>query len=637
MRKLTELSVTGCLTLAAFVACSDASVAPTAPGSPVAPPSFTIPAIPLGTQIQTTINTILPASEASSLLHRWNNVVDELNEAQLVINKPAKYKSEIDSARARLVVAVSYLQSKTYKIIPPPGETKDHAAARLALMMSIYVYGGPGSDPPTFPPGSDAVLAIIQPSATVTTTIRTPLQHAAVQFPPGSVGETRILVIGQSLTPFPANCSGPLDTQLCQYPQFYDFRIFPDTRLLTPAIAAVCHINAGTARFPLANHDRFEIAHDAPVNPADRVAGGTIVDGIEILPFALVSGLTSCTGNSYQVSLAPAAPRGALGSALHWIAEPAARLASAIFGQLQPREAWAIDGLGGGRVSLFSSFATVDPASAPDLDVSTDPAAFAGSFAPGDVVPIGSWSVSNAGTATVRSVTAEFRVARDSMLTVDVANSAPAGAGATLVPGQSFSGSEASIALPAGLADGVYFVGVRAASGFEGGLADANIYNNRHTVRINVQSPTTPLTYAIANAATPVVPFGNAPTQCDSYTEQMTGINASITLPGAQEGGGGMTLTTIEQLVTECGATPLPISQQSYIAGNVTRDGDVVTATFVPNPNNLPQATLEFTGTLSADLSTLAGTFTWHRTDRASPLDWTVVMDATLVRQGQIP
>jgi len=123
MRKWTELTVTGCLTLAVLVACSDASVSPTAPPPPATLSAPTAPVVPLGVQIQNAINTLFPASEASSLTRRWNNVVDELAEAQLVINKPAKYKSEIDSARARLVVAVTYVQSKTYKIIAPAGET----------------------------------------------------------------------------------------------------------------------------------------------------------------------------------------------------------------------------------------------------------------------------------------------------------------------------------------------------------------------------------------------------------------------------------------------------------------------------------------------------------------------------------
>src|SRR3954471_9638606 len=147
MRKWAELTVSGCLTLAVLVACSDASVSPTGPPSPAALSAPTAPVVSLGVQIQTAINTLFPASEASSLTRRWNNVVDELDEAQLVINKPAKYRSEIDSARARLVVAVTYVQTKTYKIIAPVGETKEHAAARPALMMSQYVYNGPGTQP----------------------------------------------------------------------------------------------------------------------------------------------------------------------------------------------------------------------------------------------------------------------------------------------------------------------------------------------------------------------------------------------------------------------------------------------------------------------------------------------------------
>ena len=637
MRTWTRILL-GCLTLTVAAACGDS---PTSPAPPPAPPAADLVPVtsPLDAQIRSTIDALFPRLIGDVINGAWNVIVGEL----VLSRKPGLTDRQrallVELARKQLVALAAFIQSKTGRIIPPPGETQDHAAARLILLMSVYVYNGPETVPPVVPPSSDAVVAIVQPSATATQTVRTPTQHAAVQFPPGSLGETRIIVISQLLTAYPANCSGPLNTRLCQYPQFYEISSFPDTRLQSPAIAAVCHINAGDSRLPLENHDGFRIAHDAPADPANYVEGGTIVDGVEVLPFVLVSGLTSCEGNSYfgGGSPVPSAPRGALGSALHWLGAPAARFASAVFGRLAPRQAWAIDGIGGGRLSVFSTFGVVDPAGRPDISVNTDPQGFEGSFAPGDVVPIGSWSVTNAGTATARFVGAGFTVARDSMLTVGVVYSAPAGNADALAPGQSFGGSGASATLPLGIADGVYYVGVRAEINDEGGATDPNIFNNRGTVRIDVRSPVVPLTFVLANGATPAVQFGGPPLECATYTEQLTDISASITLPAPGQGGGGVTLTAVEQLVSDCGSPEFPVNQHSYTADKITRDGNAVSVTFVPNADNLPRAALDFTGTLSEDLMSLSGTFTWHRVDQPSPLDWTIATPATLLRQVQIP
>ena len=490
MRNWSQLSVVGCLTLLGIAACSD--VPPTAPKA--APQGATqaqrtTPAVPLGEQIQTEINALFPLSEATSLTYRWNKVLDELAEAQAVISRPVKYKSEIDRAHELLVSAVTYIQTKTYKITPPPGETKAHAASRLALLMSLYVYNGPDASVPVVPAASDAVLAIVQPSATLTTTVQTPTLHAAVQFPPGSLGETRIVVIAQEMTPYPVNCSGPLVTRLCQYPQFYEFNVFPDTKLLSPATVAVCHVNSGDARAPLADHDRFRIAHDAPADPANRVEGGTIEDGIEMLPFVVVSGLTSCEGNSYQVGMAPAAPAGALGRALQWMAAPVERVASALLDAVKPREAWAIDGLGGGRLSVFSTVAVVDPQGVPDLEIDAAPSVIDVSGDGGEALQIGSFSLRNTGTATAEDVSATVVAATDSLLTTGVIASASLDEEASaLAPGATLSFGASSLDIPADAAAGSYFVGVRASISGESDLGESNFVNNLQSVRVNVGS-----------------------------------------------------------------------------------------------------------------------------------------------------
>src|SRR6202040_1447931 len=100
-------------------------------------------------------------------------------------------------------------------------------------------------------------------------------------FEAGSVAENTVIVISQNLlTAYPKNCSGPLTTLLCQYPQFYNFDQFPHKKLLKGAKFAVCHVNnPDSPRHPLADHDRFRLAHAKPDNSADYTPGSTIRDG----------------------------------------------------------------------------------------------------------------------------------------------------------------------------------------------------------------------------------------------------------------------------------------------------------------------------------------------------------------------
>jgi hypothetical protein len=135
----------------------------------------------------------------------------------------------------RKLVAISDWVARNSAMMgaPPLSETKTAAAARLVLYMSLYVYGGPNTAPPPYTPGADATTGIVTPTAPAT--IVTPTLRAGVQLEAGSVAENSIIVVTQNPTPYPKNCSGPLATRLCQYPQFYTFEIFPDKVLLKPA------------------------------------------------------------------------------------------------------------------------------------------------------------------------------------------------------------------------------------------------------------------------------------------------------------------------------------------------------------------------------------------------------------------
>ena len=284
----------------------------------------------------------------------------------------------------------------------PSGEPKATVATRLVLYMSMYVYAGPSTATPTFSPAADVAVGIVTPTAPAT--IVTPTKHAGIQLEAGSVNEPTVIVVTQSPTVYKDNCSGPLDTKLCQYPQFYTFEAFPDKALNIPAKFNVCHVNEGTKRHVLTgvDHDRLRLAHTKPANPADYTDGSTIRDGIEILPL-IHQDFSTCEASVYARN---AEPRGAFGAL--------SRLAKGIRNLVTPKSAYAIDvGLGGIGKS-FSPFNDVDSVGRPDLTV-------AASFTPGPLHPgdqvVVTYTISNIGKATAAAVPAAIRLSTDATIT----------------------------------------------------------------------------------------------------------------------------------------------------------------------------------------------------------------------------
>jgi hypothetical protein len=169
------------------------------------------------------------------------------------------------------------------------------------------------------------------------------------------------------------------------------------------------------------------------------------------------------------------------------------RVAAAILDELGPRTAYAIDGVGGGRVRVFSTFAVVDPASSPDLAVTSEAPGYEGSFLVGTEVPVGDWSVTNSGTATAQNVIVSVVVATDPSLASGVVHRVPLTSVALLAPRANLSGSEASIVLPVGMDPGVYFVGIRVNSNSETGIPEASYENNQRATQITVRSLPEPI------------------------------------------------------------------------------------------------------------------------------------------------
>jgi hypothetical protein len=339
---------------------------------------------PSGTLDQSVLGilALYPKGLETAATTRWANIKSKYAAALLD-------PTQMPVAKQMLADLTDWITKKTPDMgTPPDGETKSAATARAALYMAMYVYNGPNTTPPVYTPAADAAVGLVTPTAAAT--VVTPTLHAGVQLEAGSVAENTIIVVTQNPTPYPDNCSGPLQTTLCQYPQFYTFEEFPHQRLLKPAKFNVCHINSGDARRPLADHDRFRLAHAKPSDPADYTPGSVIRDqngeSIEVLPLVAQT-FSTCTNNAYVQLASTGGVTGAL-----------TRLATSIRGFFAPKTAYAIDlGLGGMSVSM-SPFNDVDPLSQPDL-IAQSVSSGAAYMLPGTATTV-SYSVGNVGTAT---------------------------------------------------------------------------------------------------------------------------------------------------------------------------------------------------------------------------------------------
>jgi hypothetical protein len=456
MRRIRGLVVSSILGVAGVLACDGTQPSISAPQNP----SRTTGAVGLGAEILSLMGGF-PKGESTSVNAKWDRVLRSLATEPKVTLKGKLVPGS--NGRSELVNTVRYIQLKTNDATPPAGETKAHYAARLILDMSLYVYGLPNQLAPTIDPVSDVAFKLVQPGTT--DTVVTPAQQAAVVFPPGSVGEPTIVVITPDTAYYPANCSGPLDTHLCQYPKFYRFNVFPDVKLGVPAKVQVCHVDAGVNRLPLANHNRFRIAHEKPADLADKNAGSTIVDNVEVLALAVMN-VTACDANGGTQYLPPPILIGSANTPLSRFTNVALGLANRAGAAARrlfvPQDAYAIDIGGGGFVDFFSTFGVVDPLSQADLAQSplttTRFHATVATALPGAAVPLAAWDVTNLGSGTSGAFSSQVIVANDSALT-SVVSTTTLGGGAALVPGAKFSYASQNVAAPT--APGTYFVGTK--------------------------------------------------------------------------------------------------------------------------------------------------------------------------------
>jgi hypothetical protein len=321
-----------------------------------------------------------PKGQKTAGLNRWSAVKGLYQQG---LTSPAK----MAQARKQLALLVRWVGDMTGKISVAAGDTRGAATARLGLYMSLYIFQGPATSPPAYVLGADDAIGIVSPTSAAT--IVTPSGNAGVALEEGSVDEETVVIITENPTPYPANCSGPLPTKLCQYPRFYHFSQFPHVKLNIAAKFAVCHVNHGAQRAPLADHDRFRLAHNLPANPADYTPGSSYEGGVEILPL-ISQTFSTCDDVEYALN----EPTG-----LHRVF---ARATNAVAKLLTPKSAFAIDQGGGGMSFAFSDFNNLDPDGVPDDSISA-------LSMPADTVLAGSeiavsYVIENVGTATSPAV-----------------------------------------------------------------------------------------------------------------------------------------------------------------------------------------------------------------------------------------
>ena len=332
------------------VACSDNPA-----GSKLGVPrgaSFSI--TPTGTLDQEILRILdlLPKGLETAATTRWGNVKAKY---ALGLSDP----TQMAVARQMLFELSAWVTMKGPNMDPPPfGESRTSAAVRAVLYMAMYVFNGPGTPAPTYFSGADAVVGLVTPGAAAT--VVTPTAHAGVQFEAGSVAQNTIVVISQNPNAYLSNCSGPLTTQLCQYPQFYKFDQFPHIKLLKGAKFAVCPVNFGALRNPPEGIDnRLLLAHTLPESQTDYTPGSTIrnseVESIEILPF-ITQTFAHCEENAY---VPPDVEQIGAIDALKGLARRMVAFVS-------PKTAYAIDQGGGGVSFFFSDFNVVDPGNITD-------------------------------------------------------------------------------------------------------------------------------------------------------------------------------------------------------------------------------------------------------------------------------
>lgn len=272
-----------------------------------------------------------------------------------------QWSGDVKVARTQVTELIKFVKNKAREIDPAalqPGEDLNLAAARLALAMFTYVYNGPDAalTPPAPPAGATDVVFEIVPAGTAAL-IQTPSKQAGLRLDDGSTLEDRVIVIAKNPleSEFTERCSGPLQTDRCQYKHFYKFESYPLLKLQKSGRFAVCHV-FGTGG-PTATEDGYiQLAHNLPADPDNYTTNtpGAIQEGqIEILPRATTqTGVVSCNEPTTTIGVVGTAQR-----AWYAVAKFAEKL-------IAPKAAYAYDQGPEHNGDFFSDFVGVG---APDF------------------------------------------------------------------------------------------------------------------------------------------------------------------------------------------------------------------------------------------------------------------------------
>jgi hypothetical protein len=332
------------ITLLAMAACSSDMVSPShsVRGGPAAGATYAT----LDEEIQALIQTLFPNTGlVTAAGDRWDGV------------KAALAAGKVDVARRMLTNLSTWVSQRSL-----PSHKAD--AARLILDMALYVYNGPGTPVPENGSLLQTAAGVVEPNTSLTLTTAHAdgsIGDGGIHIEAGSVATTTIAIISEVTGDFTKNCSGPLNYSGCQEPKFFRITLFPHEKLLKPGQVQICQITQGEVRRPLGDHDHLRVAHEKPANPQLYTPGGTIVDGIEILPWnEEINILTSEGACKASYNNAPPPVIGFFDRLLSPDTK-LGQLASAIGSALTPKSLYAIDLGGGGMFLSESIFGLVNP------------------------------------------------------------------------------------------------------------------------------------------------------------------------------------------------------------------------------------------------------------------------------------
>lgn len=446
-------------------------------------PSAVNPDLGLGDRIAQLIPVLYPNGLETAAGTRWDNIRGKLA------------NGDVSTARKMYFELARWVEQKIPQMDPPPnGMTRQQGATQLVFWMSQYVFAG-GDAAPLPDLGPDITFTVVQPGTAVTVT--TPTKKAGVFIPATAAPEPFTLVVYQDSHHYAENCSGPLETTLCQYPQFYRFEPYPHVTLTTPATFAVCHVNGGDHRLPLpgSDHDQYRLAHELSPN-GPYVTGGTVRntngESVEVLPLASASFMDCHEGDDVYSSTDGLLERGT---------RELRRFARAMGRALAPTAAYAIDQGGGGFSLTFSAFNVVDPLGVPDLEVTSTPTNAIPTADAGTSMTL-NVAVANVGTATAYADTIQITLTptlagQGSPVVVWV----PRG---QIVPQDAVN--PLTFTVPAGTPSGTYTASVHASSGY--GVAESNTENNSVSVQVRVTAATTdgpPTAYSLWTDQAPTI------------------------------------------------------------------------------------------------------------------------------------